>query len=326
MKTGAEMAQEYALVSDTGGTNTRVALVQGGVLLRDTIVRYQNAEFTGLDLILRDYLARHPAPITALCSDIAGVVIDGKGHVNKPGWDISESQLAALSGASYARMFNDMQAHAYAAWEMSGDQLTEILPGQMRPGPKLVVNVGTGLNAVLTLHENGLTYSPPSEAGMIGLSARSEEELRLFHWISARHPEPVIEELLSGRGVEAIHQWICHDEGSGTPLAAPDILAAYHAGDAQARRCLQIFTRYLGRYTADMAQATLPYAGIQLVGGVMHHLCDLLADAGFADAMPQGGRPQELIAGIPVHVVTDDYSALKGCAAHLRQATQTNQI
>lgn len=38
-------AHALRLVSDVGGTNTRIGLCRGGVLLPDTVRRYRNAVF-----------------------------------------------------------------------------------------------------------------------------------------------------------------------------------------------------------------------------------------------------------------------------------------
>ena len=49
-------ANAYALVADIGGTNTRVALADGRQVLPDTIRRYRNSDFAGLETVLRQYV------------------------------------------------------------------------------------------------------------------------------------------------------------------------------------------------------------------------------------------------------------------------------
>ena len=51
----------YSLVGDIGGTNTRVALADAGRLLPETIERFKNSGFSGLEPILELYIAqKHP--------------------------------------------------------------------------------------------------------------------------------------------------------------------------------------------------------------------------------------------------------------------------
>jgi glucokinase len=50
-------ADTYSLVADIGGTNTRVALALGPELLPETIRRYRNADYPGLESVLRAFIA-----------------------------------------------------------------------------------------------------------------------------------------------------------------------------------------------------------------------------------------------------------------------------
>ena len=46
-----------SLVADVGGTNTRVALAEGARLLPETVRKYRNADYVGLETVLRTYIA-----------------------------------------------------------------------------------------------------------------------------------------------------------------------------------------------------------------------------------------------------------------------------
>ena len=45
-----------SLVADVGGTNTRVALANGTQLLADTVRKYRNSDYAGLETVLRTYI------------------------------------------------------------------------------------------------------------------------------------------------------------------------------------------------------------------------------------------------------------------------------
>lgn len=53
---GKHPANTLSLVADIGGTNTRVALADGVELLPDTVRRYSNATFPGLESVLRQFV------------------------------------------------------------------------------------------------------------------------------------------------------------------------------------------------------------------------------------------------------------------------------
>ena len=47
---------ELSLLADVGGTNSRVALAQGGRVLEESVARFANAGRSGLAEILGDYV------------------------------------------------------------------------------------------------------------------------------------------------------------------------------------------------------------------------------------------------------------------------------
>lgn len=315
------MRDALSVVADIGGTNTRVALARGTRVLTETIRRYRNAEHAGIEPVLADFLSRHEARPEAACVDMAGPVKEGVGTLTNLDWRVDARALQEATGANAVAVLNDLQAQGHAVAHIAPADLTPVLDGPA-PAPgaaRLVVNVGTGLNAVAVFHEAGRTLVPAAEAGHVTLQALDAEELRLLTWMQARHGTTGLEEILSGRGLERLHAWVCEDEGAGTPLEAAAIMAAHQAGDARAARVLRIFVRYLARYAGDLALITLPFGGIYLVGGVARHLGPHLRAAGFAEGFADKGRFADFMAQFPVHLVTDDYAGLRGCAGYITE-------
>ena len=60
------MMQDLNVVVDIGSTNTRVGLCDGSNLIDDSIRRYRNIEHSGIEPILRDYLAHYPTRPNAI--------------------------------------------------------------------------------------------------------------------------------------------------------------------------------------------------------------------------------------------------------------------
>lgn len=315
------MTDAPSVVVDIGGTNTRVACCANGHIFADSIRRFLNADHSGLEPILDAYLADLGQTPAAVCIDMAGPVEDGVGTLTNLDWRIDADALRQRSGAGHVTVLNDLQAQGYAVPRLGEDSLLPILPGRtLQSNVHLVLNVGTGLNAAPVYTMPGRTLVPPAEAGHITLQAHDGEELRLLDWMRARHPTPGLEDVLSGRGLERLHAWVCTDEQIGTPRGAAAIMQAFSENDPQAVRTVRLFTRFLGRYAGDLALITLPVGGIYLVGGVTRHLGPHLLDLGFAEAFTDKGRFGPFMSQFPVHQVTDDYAALRGCAAHLDEA------
>ncbi|MCT4559388.1 MAG: glucokinase [Pelagimonas sp.] len=317
------MTHPVNLVADFGGTNGRVALCENGQVRADTIQRYRNADHPSIEAVLSAFLSHHDVRPRAVCIDIAGPVENGQGRVTNRDWLVTLDSLRAATGAQTVDILNDMQAQGHAMPTMPASSLDTLHPGTKEictpQATRLVVNIGTGLNAAIIVNAGGVTCVPAGEFGHMALLARDPEELALRDWIAARHPEPSLEDILSGRGFERLHAWVCHDEGRGTPLDAAAIHAAYQANDPQAVRAMQLFARFAGRYCSDLAMCTLPHGGIFLVGGVMNHLGRHLIEAGFMQAYANKGRFTDFVQRFPLHLVTDDYAALRGCAAHLQE-------
>ncbi|WP_299921410.1 ROK family protein [uncultured Pelagimonas sp.] len=317
------MTKFTAVVADIGGTNTRVALTSGTQVRHDTIRRFRNAENTGIEPILERYLAELGETPDAVCIDMAGPVHEGVGELTNLDWRVESTALADTTGAKTVSVLNDLQAMGHALAHVGPDSLQTVLPGQNASGSslavRLVVNVGTGLNIAPVYHSHGQTTVPPAEAGHISLPVQTAQELRLRDWIAESHGTPGFEETLSGRGLERLYAFHCREDGEGDPLEAAQIMAAFGEGEDRAVRTLRMFTRFVGRYASDTALITLPFGGIYLVGGVMRHVGPHLLDLGFAEAFADKGRFSDYMAQFPVHLMTDDYAPLAGCAGHLAE-------
>ena len=83
-----------------------------------------------------------------------------------------------------------------------------------------------------------------------------------------------------------------------------------------------MFSRLLGRVCGDLALITLPFGGIYLIGGVARHFGPHLLNCGFREGFRDKGRFSVFMDQFPVHLVTDDYAALTGCACHLTEQSQ----
>ena len=304
-----------------GGTNTRVAMARGPAVDVGSIRRYRNAESASLAAVLARYVAETGAAPQAACVAIAGPVTDGVGRLTNLAWEISPGSVSAATGAATVAVLNDLQAQGHALPHLNAAHVETLLPGEPA-GPaaaRLVLGVGTGLNAAPVYRLGNQTLVPPGEAGHISIPVQSGEELRLLHWLSRTHGTPGIEEILSGRGFANIHAWLCEETGGGTPLEADALMQAYAAGDALAAQAVALFVRMLGRYAGNLALITLPFGGIYLCGGVARHFGPHLMAQGFAEAFADKGRFGDFMRRYPVHLVTDDYAALTGCAAHLAE-------
>ena len=310
---------DLCLVADVGGTNTRVALAEGKALHPGTVTRYPNDNHGSLaevlDLYCRDTGARPNAASVA----VAGPVRDGHGRLTNRDWEIDRASLARATGATRLAVLNDLQAQGHALAHLGVDALQQVLPGQPASpqAARLVIGVGTGMNAAPVYRLGERTLVPPAEAGHMSLPAQNSEELRLLDHVARHHGTPGLEEVLSGRGVAQIYAWLADE--AGTDAKSPQAVMESLETDPLAQKALTIFIRFLGRAAGNLALVTLPFGGVYLIGGVARRASAHFETHGFAQAFRDKGRFTEFMDQFPVHIVTDDYAALIGCAAHLAE-------
>jgi glucokinase len=307
------------LVADIGGTNTRVALASGPNLLTDSIRRFRNRDHKGLEPVLASYLeAQGVREVSGVCAAVAGPVKGGSAALTNLDWSMSENSIAKATGAPRVSLLNDLQAQGHAVGHIPPENLIPVIEVNSPPpgAPALVIGVGTGFNAAPVHHRNGGALVAASECGHANLPVRTEDDLALNRFVEASHGFPAIEDVLSGRGIEAVDAFL---GGPDTPRrAAAEIMAALQEGETRATETGRIFVKCLGTVVGNLALIHLPFRGIYLVGGVARAFGPHLAALGFHEAFRDKGRFSEFMDAFPVHLVEDDFAALSGMAAHLR--------
>jgi glucokinase len=309
------------LVADIGGTNTRVALARGRAVKEDTVRRFANAASPGLAEVLQAYLdAIGGARPEAACVAVAGPVKDGRGTLTNLDWSIDGPTLTGATGAGVTAILNDLQAQGHALGHIDPAKARVLVPFPPAPegAAKLVVNVGTGFNIAQVFDAGPQRLVPPAEAGHVSLPVRDEADLRMARFVGAQHGFASVEEVLSGRGIVQVHDWLSHEEGDNAAATSAEIMAGIAQGnEGRAMRAGRVFVRVLGAVSGDLALTTLPFGGVWLVGGLARAFAPHLETYGFAEAFRDKGRFSGFMEQFGVGVVEDDNAALAGCASHL---------
>lgn len=321
-----------AVLADIGGTNTRVALADGTAVRPDSIARYPNAEYkaAGKDIahILRDYLTATGAQPDGVCVAAAGPVQDGVATMTNLDWVMDGAKLTAATGARRVAILNDLQAQGHALGHIAHDHLRTLIPGPLdEDAPKLVVGLGTGVNAAPVHGQGAARVVPPSECGHVNMPVRSEEDLRLMRFIEARlrargeTPHCGVEEVLAGRGLANLHAFAAQEAGAPSEKTSAEVLSALAAGDPTATHAARLYTTILAQVLADLALIHLPYGGIYLIGGMSRAMTPHFAGFGLTETFREARRVDLLQKDFSVTVVEDDFAALTGCAAFLQATT-----
>lgn len=310
-----------SLVADIGGTNTRVALADGNRLLTETIRRYSNAAYPGLETVLRQYIADEDGvDCKGACVAIAGPVRDGVGTMTNLDWTIDKDTLRRATNAENAAILNDLQAQGHALGYIDDENIAKVIeaPEASPQAVRLVVGVGTGFNAAPVFETAMGRFVAPSECGHANLPIRTEEELALCQFVENAHGFPAVEDVLSGRGLSRVYLFLGTQADDPVEKSAADIMDAVAAGtDPRADETVRVFVKILGTVVGNLSLIQLPFGGVYLVGGVARAMLPYLGRFGFADAFRDKGRFAGFMQNFAVSVVEDDYAALTGCASHL---------
>lgn len=319
------------LVADIGGTNTRVALADGAVVRQNSVAKFRNEDFTGIDAVLTSYMQQsNIARLDGACVAGAGPVQDRAVTMTNlfdedgQPWIIDSARVTQATGASQVAILNDLQAQGQALGHISPQKLRRVIDGPTAPGGSmLVVGLGTGVNAAPVHNTPSGRIVPPSECGHVNMPVRTDEDLRLARFIEARLtaagdvPHAGVEEVLAGRGLANLHAFAATEAGRSDTLTSAEVLSALDAGDPVATHAARLYVRILAQMLGDLALIHLPYDGIFLIGGMSRAMTPHFATYGLEAAFREPRRVDLLIKDFSVTVVEDDFAALTGCAAYL---------
>jgi glucokinase len=305
-----------SLLADVGGTNSRVAIAQNGVLNPKTIRRFANRGRGGLEEILTQYLTEEGVErCDQACVAVAGPLAEGVARMTNLDWTIAPDAIAKACGARNAAILNDLQAQGQALGHLSKGAMRPLIEGRAsaQTAARLVIGIGTGFNCAPVHETTGGRFVAASESGHITLPVRDESTLRLAKVIGGKDGFASVEDVLSGRGLVHVH---AHLHGP-TRLKGEEIMESLDKGDSHALETARLVTKILGWAIGDQALMHLPFGGIHLCGSVARALAPHLISLGFIEAFHDKGRFSEFLQAFPISVIEDDFAALTGCAAYL---------
>jgi len=208
-------------------------------------------------------------------------------------------------------------------------------------GNAAILAPGTGLGEAILFSSSadGRLSPSASEGSHASFAPTTAIEIELLNFLLTRFPHVSFERVAGGRdGFRNILDFMV---ASGRLNAAqelvvncrdvvdcgPPVLSAAEAGHPEAEAVLALYLQILGSEAGNLALKSLSKRGLWLAGGIPPRILPWLTgerklpgDRGFLGAMTAKGRFHDLLATIPVRVLTDSGAALRGAAlgAYLR--------
>lgn len=316
------------LVSDIGGTNARVALVDH--LQIRTVKVYPTKKFKGAaDIFIRFQKDIDQELPRKWAIAAAGVTTDDRIRGTNIGWDIVKDELVAAFHLETCILLNDFEAAAYGLLTIKKDSLVQI--GGQIPGKKctkVLIGAGTGLGeATCVFCPNDEWKVLKSEGGHCSFAPTDQIETRLLAFLNSKYGHVSYERILSGAGLVDLYKFLLkeqNDPDADAKIERPSqVTSGAKNGDTTCQRTLDLFCRIYGEEAGNLALKTLPEGGVFVGGGIALHILDWLQKGTFQKGFESKGRMKELLKTLPVFVVNEPYLGIYGGAYKLFQTSMS---
>ncbi len=297
------------LIGDIGGTNTRLAEAVAGRV--ENVRHYNNAEASGVEACLADYLASRGGaePLQRAVLAVAGPVEGDVVTLTNRDWKISTAGLRADFAFEQAECINDFVALAYAVPVFIEGDVRIIGSGAPRPdAPALIIGPGTGFGAALWLPQ-GLALA--TEAGHSLLAASNDDEAELLDSLRSASGPVALEDVLSGAGLVKLHAAL----GGSRELLPEQVAAAAVSGkEPIATKALAMFFAFLGVAARNLALATGARGGVYLAGGILPRYAEALEASSFRARFETHAPLSGYLPQLATLLVTHPHPSLAGLA------------
>lgn len=318
------------LVGDVGGTNVRLALVDGGEELRIRRKRvYDTDAHDGLAPVVARYRRELPEDRGELDRAAFGVacpVVDGTCRLPNADWELREDGLAEAVGVSRVLLINDFDAVCHALPHLKEGDTVPLREGVDRPSaPLAVVGAGTGLGHGFVTREGGYRVHS-SEGGHADFAPRDELECELQGYLRDRYDHASWERVVSGPGLVDLYRFLITSGREEALVATREAMEeddpaavvserARSGEDPACQRALELFVSLYGAMAGNFVLCVQAFGGLYVAGGIAPRILERLRDGPFVESFLARGRLAAVMEDVPVRVIVEKDVGLLGAAA-----------
>ncbi|OCG41570.1 glucokinase [Gilliamella sp. Bif1-4] len=313
---------QYALVTDIGGTNARFALYNLATNELSAITKVLIAKDDVLLTLIKNYLQAQSVTIKMACIAIACPIND-EDVISMTNNDLSfsRSELVKELDLDKLEVINDFTAVSTSIPKLSKQNLVQI--GGDEPDldyPIAIYGAGTGLGVSHLIKVNGRWISLSGEGGHTELPMISDDEDRILMQLRKKFGRVSTERFLSGNGIVNIYQALLQINNQPVIEITPDIIVE-KALSKSCPLCLQTLTyfcTFMGRFGGNLALTLNTQGGVYIAGGIVPRFIEFFKTSPFRDAFEHKGRMSYLVKKIPVYVITHEDPGLFGAGVYLQ--------
>lgn len=308
---------------DIGGTHARFAIASlssdGAIALSDPVT-LKTGDYVSLQTAWEEFARQVGGniPKTAAIA-LAGPVTGKTVQLTNNSWVIHTGSLDEQLGLDRITVINDFGAVAHAAARVPEDHFLH-LAGPDIPLPATgtisVIGPGTGLGVAHFHRFAGGYHVQATEGGHIDFAPVDAIDDAILQRLRQRHRRVSAERIVSGPGIVEIHATLAAMENRSIPELDDKTIweRGMNREDALAAAAIERFCLSLGSVAGDFALAQ-GAAGVVIAGGLGYRIRDILRASGFAGRFRFKGRYEQMMAGLPVKLITHPQPGLFGAAA-----------
>ena len=320
------------IAGDIGGTKTDLAIysTESGPHAPLAETEVHSADYPSLQAMVTEFLGQVKMSVDVASFDVAGPVIDGHVKTTNLPWVMDESSLARDLNLKTVHLMNDLEAVARAVPVLRADDLITLNEGTpVLNGPIAIIAPGTGLGESFLTWDGSQYSAHGSEGGHSDFAPTDQRQIRLLEYLLPRFGHVGVERVCSGIGVPNIYEYLRDEEKI---LERPEVAQLIASAkdhtktivDAAAdpdnpselcRATIEMLVSILASEAGNLALKVFATGGIYLAGGIALHLLGALKEPRFMEAFTNKGRFKDLMARIPIHVITTR-AALVGAATY----------
>ena len=320
------------IAGDIGGTKTDLAIYssESGPHAPLAETEVHSADYPSLQAMVAEFLAQVKISVDVASFDVAGPVIDGHVKTTNLPWVMDEDSLARDLNLKTVHLINDLEAVARAVPVLRSEDLITLNEGApVLNGPIAIIAPGTGLGESFLTWDGSQYRAHGSEGGHSDFAPTDERQVHLLEYLLPRFGHVGVERVCSGIGVPNIYEYLRDEEkiperpevaqliASSKDHTKAIVAAAFDAKNPSelCRATIDMLVSILASEAGNLALKVFATGGVYLAGGIALHLLNALQEPRFVEAFTKKGRFKDLMARIPIHVITAR-AALVGAATY----------
>ena len=333
----------FVLGGDVGGTNTNIAVagVRDGKATLLYSAHFESRRLFSLVPAIREALdygrEKYAIEVGRGVVGVAGPVADPERA--KPTnllWTVDAEEIRREFGFDEFRIENDFMILGRGIESLKEVDLFSAKGGDPAFGDgRAVIGAGTGLGKAILVYD-GERYRPvPSEGGHADFPVQDQFDLELADFIRGGRDTPAsYEDLLSGRGIEGIYDFLREKRGgtekTGRTEKTGEIedavdraaeISKYRTTDPLCRETFAVYARCFGRCAKNFVLEALATGGLYIAGGIAAKNREVFVMPEFSDEFLNAKKQRQILERTPVYVITNyDVSLYGACNASVEQS------